>query len=119
MRASEKLPFQGKWYTLAPNRRAMSALLSPDPVSTTTISCPSALAERSAAGRCSASSFTIMQTETLAHPFAAGVTGPASFLIWSAASMAASSSPNSTPPLSISSSASRYAPRLIRISIRP
>ena len=94
MRASAKLPVQGKQESLAPNRVAMSQLLSPEPVSTTMISSASPRAENRARGSSFSSSLTIMQRETLAPPLPAAVGIPASFLIWSAASMPSSSMPN-------------------------
>ena len=64
LRASAKEPFQGKSITLAPNDRGISAVRSPEPVSTTIIS---PTASRTASGQprsISSSSLTIMHSES-------------------------------------------------------
>ena len=65
LRASAKEPFQGKSITLAPNDRAISAVRSLEPVSTTIISSTASRTASRHPGSISSSSLTIMHSESV------------------------------------------------------
>src|SRR5579884_1573648 len=64
LRAALKSSHQGKWKTRAPASRAMSSVLSLDPVSTTMVSSTEPLIEFRQRGRLASSSRTIRHAET-------------------------------------------------------